>query len=187
MNALHTEIKKHLSPGEAVLWSGQPRQGLVVRGGDALLIPFSLMWGGFAIFWEATVLRSNAPVFFVLWGIPFVLVGLHLIIGRFFLEAKQRSRTFYAVTPERILIVSGIFRSSAKSLNLRTLSDLSLTEGKNNEGTIAFGGGSGSLFTSMFGGLGSWPGVGTYMGPRFELIANAKSVFKTIRDAQRAT
>ena len=142
------------------------------------------MWGGFAIFWESSVLTSNAPGFLVLWGIPFVLVGLYLIVGRFFFEAKQRAHTFYAVTNERILIVTGVFNRKVKSLNLRTLSDISLTEGKNNEGTISFGGGS--PFSSMFGGFSGWPGMGSQMGPRFELIAGAKPVFETIRGAQRA-
>ncbi|HJW02875.1 MAG TPA: hypothetical protein VJ548_06305, partial [Azospira sp.] len=71
-----------------------------------------------------------------------------------------------------------------KSLNLRTLSDLSLLEGKGDEGTISFGGGS--PFSAMFGGLSSWPGMSSQMGPRFESIGGAKSVYEIIRGAQRA-
>jgi hypothetical protein len=177
-------IKAQLSSHERVLWAGQPKQGVIVRGGDAFMIPFSLMWGGFAIFWEASVLKSGAPVFFVLWGIPFILVGLYLVFGRFFFDAKQRACTFYAVTNERILIVSGVLNRKITSLNLRTLSDLSLSEGKGNEGTIFFGGGS--PLSPVFGGFSSWPGMESQMGPRFELIAGARSVFETIRGAQRA-
>lgn len=184
MNTVSPEIKSQLSRDEKVLWAGQPRQGLVMRGADVFMIPFSLMWGGFAIFWELSVIQSDAPAFFVLWGIPFVLVGLYLIIGRFFFEAKQRANTFYAVTNERVLIVSGVFSRKIKSLNLRTLSDLSLSEGKNNEGTISFGGGS--PLSSMFGGFPGWPGMEQHLGPRFELVFDAKSVFDIIRDAQRA-
>ena len=184
MNPLSEEIKAQLAFGEQVLWSGRPRQGIVVRGADAFMIPFSLMWGGFAIFWEASVLKSDAPAFFALWGIPFVLIGLYLIVGRFFFEAKQRARTFYAVTNERILIVSGVFNRKVKSLNLRMLSDLSLSEGKGDEGTISFGGGS--PLSSLFGDFSSWPGMGSHVGPRFDLVVGAKSVFETIRDAQRA-
>ena len=157
MNPLNEEIRSQLSPGEKVLWSGQPRQGVMVRGADAFMIPFSLIWGGFAIFWEATVLNSGAPVFFVLWGVPFVLVGLYLIVGRFFFEARQRAHTFYAVTNERIVIVSGVLSRKVKSLNLRTLSDLSLVEGKGDQGTISFGGGS--PFSAMLSStvLLAWP------------------------------
>jgi len=176
------DIRSQLSAGERVLWSGQPRQGIIVRGADAFMIPFSLMWGGFAVFWEASVISSNAPAFFVLWGVPFVLVGIYLIVGRFFAESRQRARTFYAVTNERVLIVSGLFSRKIKSLNLRTLSDLSLSEGKSNEGTVSFGGGS--PLASMFGGFSGWPGMEAHLGPRFDVIENAKTVYEIIRKAQ---
>jgi hypothetical protein len=95
------EIGREISGGERVLWSGQPRQGIVFRGADLFLIPFSLFWCGFAIFWEWSAVQApKAPSFFSLFGIPFVAVGLYLVVGRFFVEEKQRSRTFYAVTNE---------------------------------------------------------------------------------------
>lgn len=184
MNTVHEKIKAQLSYGEQVLWSGQPRQGIIVRATDTLMIPFSLLWGGFTVFWEMSVIESNAPAFFILWGIPFVIVGIYMIIGRFFVEAKQRANTLYAVTNERILIVSGILNHNVKSLNLRTLSDLSLSEGKSNVGTITFGGRS--PFALMFSGVSSWPGMGAQMPPRFDSISNAKSVYETIRSAQQA-
>jgi hypothetical protein len=39
------ELRLELASGEKLLWSGQPGRGLRFRGADALLIPFSLMWG----------------------------------------------------------------------------------------------------------------------------------------------
>jgi hypothetical protein len=182
MSRIPEAIQSQLSSGESILWSGQPRQGIFLRGADALMIPFSLLWGGFAIFWEASVISSDAPFFFVLWGVPFVLVGLYMIVGRFFADAKQRAHTFYAVTNERILIVSGLLTQKVRSLNLRTLPDLSLSESRNAEGTISFG--SGSPFASMFGGFSGWPGMNSRLGPRFEQIENAKAVYEIIRKAQ---
>jgi hypothetical protein len=182
-NRSYTEIQPELGARERVLWSGQPRQGFVLRGADAFMIPFSLLWGGFAFFWEATVLHSDAPLFFALWGIPFVLAGVYMIVGRFFVEAKQRERTWYGVTNDRVIIISGLLSRKVKSLNLRTLTDLSLTQTKNGEGSISFG--SGSPFGSMFGGFAGWPGMEAYLGPRFDMIANVKTVYETIRAAQR--
>ena len=33
----------------------------------------------------------------MLWGIPFVLVGLYIVFGRFFVDAKQREKTCVAI------------------------------------------------------------------------------------------
>lgn len=77
-------IQPELVSGENV-WSGQPDADVIFHKEDAYLIPFSLLWGGFTIFWEAAasgfVWSSNGatePSFFSLWGIPFVLVGQYL-------------------------------------------------------------------------------------------------------------
>jgi hypothetical protein len=176
-----TLINSELGAGERLLWSGRPRQGLLLRRADVLLVPFSLMWGGFAFFWEYSVFTEGAPVFFRLWGIPFVLVGLYMIAGRFFLEAKQRETTFYAVTNQRILIVSGIWSRRIKSLNTRSLSDISLDQTSDDRGTITFG--PANPFSTFAPGA-AWPGMPQV--PSFDSIADARSVYETIRRTQAA-
>src|SRR5262245_25267621 len=95
------QLQPELGPREKLLWAGRPRQGVFLRPADALLIPFSLLWAGFAVFWESMVVRTPAPWFFVLWGIPFVAIGCYLVVGRFYVDARQRGRTYYGVTNER--------------------------------------------------------------------------------------
>jgi hypothetical protein len=179
---IQSRIAQEIAAGERLLWSGRPRQGLLLRPADALLIPFSLMWGGFAIFWEAMVFRSGAPFFFRLWGIPFVLVGLYMIAGRFFTEARQRARTIYAVTNERVIIVSGLLKETVTSLSLRTLSDISLSERSDGSGTVSLGP------SSPYAGFASagWPGTRQYAPPALEGIPDARAVYETIRQAQKA-
>ena len=48
-------IGDNLLPGEQILWSGGPADGVLFFPRDALLIPFSVFWLGFAIFWESSV------------------------------------------------------------------------------------------------------------------------------------
>lgn len=174
-------IEDQLGPQERLLWAGRPPAGLVLRPAEVFLIPFSLLWCGFAIFWEwGAVTMANDP-FFALFGIPFVLMGLYIVFGRFVLDRKQREYTFYGLTNERVLIVSGIVRRTVKSLNLRTLSDVSRTERADGSGTITFG--QSSFFLWSFQSA-AWPGITTV--PTFERIANVKDVYDLLRTAQRA-
>ena len=119
--ALEQTVRSQLASNEKLLWTGQPRRGLRLRATDALAIPFSLLWCGFAIFWEWSVLKQGAPGFFALWGIPFVAIGLYVVFGRFFVDALQRARTYYALTDQRALIISGLVNRQTKSLPLRTM------------------------------------------------------------------
>ena len=177
-------VADQIEPDEELLWTGRPRQGVFLRPVDALLIPFSIMWGGFAIFWEAGVLASGAPLFFALWGVPFVLVGLYLMIGRFWVDARQRAATVYAVTSERVLVLSGLFARSTKSLRLDNLSDVSLTERRDGSGTITFGPVPSGY---AWHGGGAWPGCGWPMATSFDSIREARTVFDVIEEARRAS
>jgi hypothetical protein len=174
-------LQNELYTNERLLWHGRPKQGLMLRPADALMIPFSLLWGGFAIFWEVMAIAGGAPFFFALWGIPFVLVGLYMIAGRFFVDAARRNRTYYALTSERVLIISGIFNRSVRTLRLRTLADVNLTVGRNGRGTITFG--PSSLRSWGWAGT-SWPDASKQLAPSFEMIENPQVVYGQIQQAQ---
>lgn len=173
-------IESQLGANERLLWSGQPKQGLMLRPLDILLVPFSLLWGGFVIFWEVAAAIADAPSFFLLWGIPFALIGLYLVFGRFFVDVWQRRKTYYAVTNERVLILSGIFGRNTRSLSLRTLSDMSLRRNRDGRGTITFG--PSYPFSGWRTGL--YPGTGRYAAPTFEMIEDAQTVYDLIRRTQ---
>ena len=176
------ELQRELGVQEKLLWAGQPRQGLLLRPSDTFLIPFSLLWAGFAVFWEATVVRAGAPFLFKLLGVPFVLIGIYIVLGRFFVDARQRRRAFYGVTNQRVMIVSGLFGRSVQSLDLSSLPGLSLDEKASGHGTISFG--INQAPYTWFQGTG-WPtGRGRYT-PCFDSIADARPVYELIRKAQR--
>jgi len=134
-----------LEPGETLLWTGRPAQGIRFRMHDILLVPFSVMWAGFAFFWEISVLIAylhsagepgGMPVMFPIAGIPFCLVGLYITLGRFLLDRARRRRTFYAVTDRRAIITSLLPRLSVKSYYPAGLDSLELVVRGDGSGSI---------------------------------------------------
>jgi hypothetical protein len=167
------QFRPYLGSDERITWTGIPRQGVMFSPSDAFLIPFSLMWGGFAIFWEASVLMSRAGPFFELWGIPFVAIGLFLIFGRFIADAWVRARTLYVLTNRRALIIKAIGWRSFASAPLGQ--SVSLKNQSASRGTIEFG--SGSMFSSMFRARNPWmPGLDG--GVRFLQVEDVMEVYR---------
>ncbi len=177
-------IQSELGDGERLLWSGKPRQGIVFRSFDVFLIPFSLVWTGFVVLAVVRALTSDAPLFPALCAVVFVLVGSYLLIGRFILDSKRRGKTSYGVTDERVMIISGLFSRRVESLNLRTLSHLSLSQKRHKSGTITFGPTHPMSWMCSSHALPLWCGMG-HPGSAFEMIENAKDVYNLIRDAQQ--
>jgi hypothetical protein len=156
-----------------LLWMGRPVLGLRLSRSDIFAIPFSMMWGGFAIFWEATVIVGNAPWLFKLWGIPFVALGLYLIAGRFFWDAYVREHTFYALSNSGTAIIQRTGLGAATSMiDLHRIPEVAFSGGGNGIGTIYFGS-QPSLWND-----GSIPfGRNKALVPQFRQIPNATDVF----------
>lgn len=114
-------ISRVLEPSEELLWTGQPRQGIVFQPSDLWLFPFAVLWFGFAWILANNAEASSAP-FLIRLAVAFLIVtGLYVTIARFFVEAKIRARTFYAVTNRRCLIVGGLIWRRSRSTELKTL------------------------------------------------------------------
>ncbi|WP_409484059.1 hypothetical protein [Arsenicicoccus dermatophilus] len=110
-------LRLALRPGEHLLWSGAPDPGKHLTGKDLLLVPFTTLWCAFAVFWQLSALGATAlpsstgtdesggpPFLMVLWGIPFVVIGLYGLVGRFAYKAWRKRRTRYLVTDQRALV-----------------------------------------------------------------------------------
>ena len=173
-------VLRELEPGEQLLWSGRPGQGLRLRRADAWAIPFSIMWAGFAVFWEAGVIRSGAPLFMRLWGIPFLLVGAYVVAGRFVVDAWHRRNTVYGVTDRRVIVCSGLFSRRTTSHLLRLLPAITLSERRGGEGDVVLE--AGDMNHVAAGGLVP---RGSSIPPALEFLPQARHVYEIIRDAHR--
>lgn len=179
-------IESELGAGERLLWKGRPRPGVRLRASDLYLVPFSLIWGGFAVFWEYMVvvkIPKSDPTgwLFPLFGVPFVLAGLYIVVGRFFLDAKMRESTEYAVTNRRAIIVTTLFGRKIKSINLQATSEIGLTENADGSGSITFGS---APYYGWRSQRNLWIPAASAQ-PSFEMIDGVRSVYGMIEDAKR--
>ena len=171
-----------LLSGERVLWRGQPGKHLVLRSNELFLIPFSLLWAGFAVFWNATVWTTGAPGFFRLWGLPFLVAGFYISIGRFLVDGYRLKRLRYWITNQRVVIAregSG----ALQSLDIRHLPALSMNEKSDGSGTLVFG--EESLIGTR-NGLGMWLATSS-SPPRMIAIPNVAAVYHLIQQEAART
>lgn len=118
--------QSELLPGESLCWTGtaDPRRAALAALPAGL---FGIPFAGFALFWINGAYRgtqhlaksgdsfTHAFSFFPLFGIPFLLVGLGVILTPLWVYLKGLS-TVYAVTNQRVMIITGGNTRSVKSV-----------------------------------------------------------------------
>ncbi|MDD2868510.1 hypothetical protein [Neomegalonema sp.] len=157
-----------LASGERLLWTGRPARGLKWRGQDWFLVPFGLMFLAFALVWTGLAWFGGAS-FLSLWGVPFILVGFQMAVGRFFSDARRRARTRYALSDRRALILEDGRRPRLVSIPI-----LPATEIKAQPGPLTTIG--------LRSAAGEADGEG---GQGFEFIEEGESVYRLILDIQQ--
>jgi hypothetical protein len=128
--------RPHLINGEFIRWKGKPAEGNLFTSHDVYMIPLSIFWCGFAIFWETSVVVNGAPFFFWLFGAVFVCVGLYLVFGRFFWTAWIRKRTRYVITNMKIIRLRG---NRVDMMDGKNMPHMRTYVYRNGNGTIQFG------------------------------------------------
>jgi hypothetical protein len=177
-------LLSELEPGETIEWAGRPNPRHVFTLVDLLLVPFSLLWAGFAFFWEGTVIIWGAPLFFAIWGVPFVLIGTYLVFGRFLFAAWDKRHTWYGVTNRRAIILSTTFGRRVQSLFLNKLPLVELRALPRGRGTLLLG--QPPTFQN-FGAFGAFPTSSRRLAPGFYDIPDARAVFELINRLRSAS
>lgn len=182
-------FRGELLSDETVQWSGQPDPSVIFSKGDIFIIPFSLLWGGFAIFWELAATGilfgpgrgDTPPLFFALFGLPFVIVGQYMIWGRFIYKSWKKKRTYYAVTNKRILIVTTTRGKDVQATFLRDIPTINKSVGTSGIGTLVFGNSAGMTAAYANTGMNCWTG-GTYgtLPPALYDIKDANNVYELV-------
>ncbi|MBO9622404.1 MAG: PH domain-containing protein [Sphingomonas sp.] len=158
-------------------------QGIRFAPQDVFAIPFAAFWlfVVLAIFGAVTLGQPEEvqPMFWFVLPV-FLLVGLHMLFGRFLVDRAARRRTHYWLTTERAVIESGLFRTSSRSVSLAALSEIRFRAGRNRRGTVQFGS------AGPFGMVPpSWPGADQFLSPAFNDIDDAQRVYDLTLATQR--
>jgi hypothetical protein len=184
-------INKELLSGERVLWSGRPDTKKIFSSSDLFLVPFSLLWAGFAIFWEYNAITINITrsglmgVVFPVFGGFFVVMGLYMMFGRFIYKFYDKKNTVYAITNKRILIVRGLFGKKVNALFIDKIDNVIKSNGSGGFGNIVFG--NQQFGYGMYGNSG-WPlsyGHGI-TAPAFYDIAEVDRVYDIFQHGRTA-
>jgi Bacterial PH domain len=118
--------QSELQSGESIYWTGtaDPARAALSALPAAL---FGIPFAGFSLFWingayQASSHISKSPNAFAkgfsvfpLFGLPFLFVGLGIVLAPLWAYLKGRS-TVYAVTNQRVMVISGNGTRSVKSL-----------------------------------------------------------------------
>jgi hypothetical protein len=138
-------IEREILKDEKVLWYGQPDRNIMFHAADLFLIPFAVFWCGFMAFWEYklwTLLAEGeiVPVIvFMVFGIPFILIGLYMLFGRFFWDRYRKARTHYYVTDKRVIVIKDVFNRTICAQFLSNLPCINKIKRKDGSGTLRFG------------------------------------------------
>jgi len=94
--------------------------------------------------YQAVAQGSSVP--FLLFGLPFVAVGLYFVFGRFVYKANLKRRTVYGLTEGRALVATG-----SGSLSEAPLQRTPIDQSRSRDGrhlTVTFGRSAGGSFST---------------------------------------
>lgn len=189
---IEEQFRNDLANGEYIVWAGQPVPKLINRS-DIFLIPFSIIISGFAIFWEIMALYafrqtgSGMGMIFPIFGIPFILIGLYLLFGRFIYRKLKYKRTFYALTNQRVMVLNTFFGKNLRTQLLNQIPALNKSVSANGIGSITFGD-TLPVYSTLFENTGVRPygnryRYGNTMG--FFNIKDVDDVYRMINDQRK--
>jgi hypothetical protein len=146
-NPMRQLLDREIASGERLIWYAQPRPGRLAWRATPLVL-FGIPWTAFAVFWMCGAAgfsmphldkdmgpMSWMPLLFPLFGLPFVLIGLGMLLSPLWLMRKA-SRTLYAITDRRAIVFSGGWSTTITSYGPERLTQLTRKERPDGSGDI---------------------------------------------------
>lgn len=190
-------LLQELAPGERLLWAGRPRQGVRLVPADAYLIPFGVIFTVVPLVIAIVLLVTGGGAVLIeaIQGLAALLtIGVYLLGGRFFLDARRRAHTFYGLTDRRALLVEARGRRTT-SIQLGSAEPMELIEAGEGRGTIRFGVSPDEktpVIRQLHRGRGAGPSIVDAASARggdlpiFEEVEDARVVYEHLREVHEA-
>ncbi len=100
-------VESRLHDGEALLWVGRSDPGRMFVRADRYLMPFGVLWTAFVATGLVGAATGSAhPAVLVVLS-ALLLLGLHVLGGRFLVKRHRKRTDVYAVTDRRVLVTNG--------------------------------------------------------------------------------
>jgi hypothetical protein len=157
MSHVPRPISERLQPGEDLLWWGQPSVWGFVSGGLVLTWPLGLVALGSAVWWVGWMVPERLPSW--TWAVLglVLLFSFHMLLLRPLLSRLQATRTYYAITNRRALVVCR-FRKELLQEMPHEQGELVVVDGPGRLDKIQFGRTAASTMEVLVFGRAAIPG-----------------------------
>ena len=150
MNPSDAQLRaqSELQSGESLYWTGTADPGRAALSALPAAV-FGIPFAGFALFWITQAYRATSHIshnsnnsfaggfsVFPLFGVPFLLIGLGIVLAPLWAYLKGSS-TVYAVTNQRVMIITGNGSRTVKSLTPADIVGVDYRERPDGSGDIA--------------------------------------------------
>ncbi len=151
-----SKLDRLLKTNEKILWSGKPEKKAFVLPALAS-IPVGLLFFVFSIFWILAASSAGPPDFFTFMGLPFVVVGIAIIIAPFLWQLLRHRNTEYVITDKRIITQTGAIGLDTRFVDFDKIQEVYVKIG-----VIDRLFGTGSLYAMTAGASNFSPQTGPY-------------------------
>jgi len=141
--ALREIVQNEMRPMERVRWCGRPKPSRMAIKSLPIFL-FAIPFTGFAVFWIAMASKGimaegerGPGMFFPLFGLPFLLIGLAMMTAPLWAMRKAKS-TVYVVTDQRAIVFAGARSISIESFGPDKLKGRARKQRPDGSGDIIF-------------------------------------------------
>ncbi|HCS40699.1 MAG: hypothetical protein ACYDH2_03290 [Anaerolineaceae bacterium] len=177
-----------LNAGESIEWCGKPNQEIFFEKEDIVTLLPNLVFSSLIVFILSKFFLNTISflgiVVFILLTTLFTFNAITMLAGKLIIGPWRHRKTVYAVTNQRIIIISGIENRNIKSIRLTGLKEINVSYRKNGKGIIRFGNAIETPWDTRYTTHLYYLVERNVYIPEFEMIEDVRKVYNLIKKLQ---